>query len=120
MEKTKRAAVVPCDIGWADVGSWDEIWRLSEQDEAGNVALGESEVIDGANNLLHSEGVAIYAVGVRDLIVVATPDTVIILPRERAQEVKALRERARGKSDAKPSESLSPANPWRHRRRPRR
>jgi len=95
MEKTQRAAVVPCDIGWADVGSWDEIWRLSEQDATGNVAHGESVVIDGANNLLHSEGVAIYAVGVHDLIVVATPDTVIILPRDRAQEVKALRERVR-------------------------
>ena len=99
MEKTQRAAVVPCDIGWADVGSWDEIWRLSEQDASGNVAHGESVVIDGANNLLHSEGVAIYAVGVQDLIVVATPDTVIILPRDRAQEVKALRERVRRKDD---------------------
>ncbi len=94
MEKTKHAAVVPCDIGWADIGSWDEMWRLSEQDESGNVRHGESVVIDGSNNLLRSEGVAIYAVGVHDLIVVATPDAVIILPRERAQEVKALRERS--------------------------
>jgi mannose-1-phosphate guanylyltransferase/mannose-6-phosphate isomerase len=94
MEKTKRAAVVPCEIGWADVGSWDEMWRLSEQDEKGNVSHGQSIVIDGSNNLLRSEGVAIYAVGVHDLIVVATPDAVIILPRQRAQEVKTLREKA--------------------------
>ena len=94
MEKTKRAAVVPCDIGWADIGSWDEMWRLSEQDEKGNAYHGESVVIDGSNNLLRSEGVAIYAAGVHDLIVVATPDAVIILPRQRAQEVKALREKA--------------------------
>lgn len=94
MEKTKRAAVVPCDIGWADVGSWDEMWRLSEQDEKGNVSQGQSVVIDGSNNLLRSEGVAIYAAGVHDLIVVATPEAVIILPRQRAQDVKTLREKA--------------------------
>ncbi len=94
MEKTKHAAVVPCDIGWADVGSWDEIWRLSESDESGNVRQGESVVIDSSNNLLRSEGVAIYAAGVHDLIVVATPETVIILPRDRAQDVKTLRERS--------------------------
>lgn len=94
MEKTKRAAVAPCDIGWADIGSWDEIWRLSAQDENGNVRLGDSVVLDGSNNLLRSEGVAIYAAGVQDLIVVATPQAVIVLPRDRAQDVKALRERA--------------------------
>jgi len=94
MEKTKRAAVVPCDIGWADIGSWDEMWRLSEQDEKGNVRHGECVVVDGSNNLLRSEGVAIYAAGVHDLIVVATPEAVIILPRQRAQDVKALREKA--------------------------
>ena len=64
MEKTKRAAVVPCDIGWADIGSWDEMWRLSEQDEQGNARHGESVLVDGSNNLLRSEGVAIYAAGV--------------------------------------------------------
>ncbi|MBI3439428.1 MAG: NTP transferase domain-containing protein [Proteobacteria bacterium] len=94
MEKTKRAAVVPCDIGWADVGSWDEMWRLSEQDEKGNVSHGQSVVIDGANNLLRGEGVPIYAAGVQDLIVVATPDAVIVLPRQRAQDVNTLRKRA--------------------------
>ncbi|MFZ2029815.1 MAG: sugar phosphate nucleotidyltransferase [Vitreimonas sp.] len=98
MEKTKRAAVAPCDIGWADVGSWDEMWRLSEQDEKGNVRHGQSIVIDGSNNLLRSEGVAIYAAGVHDLIVVATPDAVIILPRQRAQDVKKLREQAKRES----------------------
>jgi mannose-1-phosphate guanylyltransferase/mannose-6-phosphate isomerase len=99
MEKTKRAAVVPCDIGWADIGSWDEMWRLSEQDEKGNVHHGQSLVIDGSNNLLRSEGVAIYAAGVHDLIVVATPEAVIILPRQRAQDVKTLREKAAQSSE---------------------
>jgi mannose-1-phosphate guanylyltransferase/mannose-6-phosphate isomerase len=90
MEKTTRGAVAPCDIGWADLGAWDEIWRLSAKDERGNVVHGEGAVAEGANNLLHGEGVAIYAAGVEDLIIVATPDAVIVVPRHRAQDVKML------------------------------
>jgi mannose-1-phosphate guanylyltransferase/mannose-6-phosphate isomerase len=90
MQKTKRAAVVPCDIGWADVGSWSELWRLSEQDGQGNVTSGSVTLIDGANNLVRAEGVHVSAVGVEDLIIVATKDAVLILPRHRAQEVKSL------------------------------
>lgn len=94
MEKTARAAVVPCEIGWADVGSWDEIWRLSERDAAGNALLGGAAILDGGNNLLHGAGVKVCVAGVHDLIVVATPEAVVIVPRDRAQDVKALRELA--------------------------
>lgn len=94
MEKTKRAAMVPCDIGWADIGSWDEIWRLSPKDSAGNAVDGSVLVLDAANNLLHSEGVKLCVVGVSDLIVVVTPEAVVIVPRDRAQDVKTLRELA--------------------------
>jgi mannose-1-phosphate guanylyltransferase/mannose-1-phosphate guanylyltransferase/mannose-6-phosphate isomerase len=94
MEKTQRAAVAPCSIGWADIGSWDEIWRLSPKDGAGNVVVGPVAAIDVANALLRSEGVKLCVAGVNDLIVVATPEAVIILPRERAQEVKQLRDLA--------------------------
>jgi mannose-1-phosphate guanylyltransferase/mannose-6-phosphate isomerase len=92
MEKTTRAAVVPCDIGWADVGSWDEIWRLLAKDAAGNAIHGPVAVLDGANNLLRSDGVKICVAGVSNLIVVATPDAIIIVPRDRAQDVKLLRD----------------------------
>lgn len=94
MEKTARAAVVPCEIGWADVGSWDEIWRLSAHDGAGNALLGGAAALDGNNNLLHGAGVKVCVAGVNDLVVVATLEAVLIVPRDRAQDVKALRELA--------------------------
>lgn len=94
MEKTKRGAVAPCDIGWADLGSWDEIWRLSPKDGAGNATHGRIAAIDARNNLLRAEGVKVCVAGVSDLIVVATGDTVLIVPRDRAQAVKALRDLA--------------------------
>lgn len=94
MEKTTRGAVAPCDIGWADVGAWDEIWRLSPKDESGNAMHGPVAMIDCANNLLRAEGVKVCVSGVNDLIIIATPDAILVLPRERAQDVKQLREMA--------------------------
>lgn len=94
MEKTQRAAVAPCDIGWADIGAWDEIWRVSPRDEHGNATYGAVIAHDARGNLLRAEGVTLCVDGVSDLIVIATPSAVIVLPRERAQDVKALKEAA--------------------------
>ncbi len=91
MEKTTRAAVVPCSMGWADIGAWDEIWRLSSHDANGNVAQGPVAVSDVSGSLLYADGVKLCISGVHDLIVVATGDAVLILPRDRAQDVKHLR-----------------------------
>jgi mannose-1-phosphate guanylyltransferase len=88
MEQTKRAAVAPCDIGWADIGSWAELWRISDKDANGNVVSGKVTLLDGMNNLIRSEGVQVSAVGVSDLIIIATGDAVLIAPRSRAQDVK--------------------------------
>jgi mannose-1-phosphate guanylyltransferase/mannose-6-phosphate isomerase len=88
MEKTRRAAVAPCDVGWADVGSWAELWRLSEKDGQGNAAVGSFTLLDSANNLVRGDGVHVSVVGVSDLIIVATKDAVLVMPRSRAQDVK--------------------------------
>ena len=94
MEKTSRAAVVPCNIGWADIGSWDEIWRVSPQDAGGNAVHGSAVTLDASNNLVRGDGVTVCVAGVSDLIIVATRDAVVVLPRERAQDVKKLKELA--------------------------
>ena len=88
MEKTSRAAVAPCDIGWADIGSWAELWRLSEKDADGNAVSGSVTLLDGANNLIRGEGVHVSAIGISDLIIVASGNSVLIMPRARAQDVK--------------------------------
>jgi len=98
MEKTKRAAVAPCDIGWADIGSWDEIWRLSERDGNDNAIFGDAAALDGGGNLLYGEGVKLCVAGIEGLIVVATPEAVLVAPRNRAQDIKLLRALAQKKS----------------------
>lgn len=88
MEHTGRAAVAPCDIGWADVGSWAEVWRLSDKDDQGNAVTGSALLEEAANNLIRTDGVHISVIGLSDLIIVASGDSILIAPRDRAQDVK--------------------------------
>lgn len=88
MEKTDLGAVAPCDIGWADVGSWAELWRLSRKDADGNALSGSVLTLDARDNLVRAEGVHVSLVGVSDLIVVVRGQSVLVMPRERAQDVK--------------------------------
>ncbi|WP_269333914.1 mannose-1-phosphate guanylyltransferase/mannose-6-phosphate isomerase [Futiania mangrovi] len=90
MEKTDKAVVLPVDLGWSDIGSWSALWDVGDRDGAGNRVQGDVLALDTENSLLRSDGPLVAAVGVRDLVVVATPDAVMIAPRERAQDVKSL------------------------------
>ena len=98
METTTKAAVAPCDIGWADVGSWSEVWRLGVRDENDNLTQGQTMLKDVGGVLALSSGPTIAALGVSDLIIVATPEAVLILPKSRAQEVKGIVEALQAKA----------------------
>lgn len=95
MERTEQAAVVPVTMGWSDVGSWDALHEALPRDEAGNAILGDVLAEDVSGSLLRAEkgGAMIAALGVKDLVVVSTPDAVLVLPRERAQDVRRLVDR---------------------------
>jgi mannose-1-phosphate guanylyltransferase/mannose-1-phosphate guanylyltransferase/mannose-6-phosphate isomerase len=88
MEKADKVMVVPVEMGWSDVGSWDALHQISLCDDGGNVHHGEVVAIDTSDCMIRSEGPLVAAVGVKDLIVIATPDAVLILPRGASQEVK--------------------------------
>ncbi|MEM7226464.1 MAG: mannose-1-phosphate guanylyltransferase/mannose-6-phosphate isomerase [Pseudomonadota bacterium] len=90
MEKTDRAAVVPVDIGWTDVGSWDALWRVEGVDGADNKIHGDVVALDVEGSYLHSETRLVAALGLRDLVVVETSDAVLVCPRDRAQDIRLL------------------------------
>ena len=90
MEPTDRAAVVPLDAGWSDVGSWESLWELGDRDRRGNVVVGDVVGLDATNNYLRSEGPLVAVIGVEGLVVVATQDSVLVVPRDRAQDVRNL------------------------------
>lgn len=92
MEQAERVAVVPVSMGWSDLGSWDALHAISETDTNGNAHHGDVIAIDTANCLVRTDGARIAMIGVSDLIVVASGNDVLILPRGRSQEVKTLLE----------------------------
>ncbi len=113
MEKTKRAAVVPVDMGWNDVGSWDALWSVSPRDGQGNAASGATLLEASVNCYVRSEdGILIATLGVEDLIVIATSDAVLVAKRERAQDVKLLVDRLKQQGSTTTSTHRRVVRPW--------
>ena len=102
MEKTRRGAVIPLDCGWSDVGAWSTLWQVSERDDRGNVAIGDVMIEDCSDSYLRSESRLLAATGVDKLIVVETPDAVLVANRDKVQNIKTIVQRlkAEGRSEA--------------------
>jgi mannose-1-phosphate guanylyltransferase/mannose-6-phosphate isomerase len=94
--------VVPLDAGWSDIGAWSALWAVSDQDSQGNAVHGDVFAYDAHGNLLHAQSRMLAAVGVSNLIVVETPDAVLVADKTRAQDVKAVPEflKANGRSES--------------------
>jgi mannose-1-phosphate guanylyltransferase len=106
MEHERRLAVVPGDFGWNDVGSWQSTWELATKDAAGNAMPSGAVTVEASGNLVcdlrTTGGKRVYAfVGVSDLVLVETDDAVLLLPRERAQDVRAVVEALKARGDGK-------------------
>jgi mannose-1-phosphate guanylyltransferase/mannose-6-phosphate isomerase len=112
MERTKRAAVVPADIGWSDVGNWDAVWKLSARDERGNSIYGEGIVMDADNVHVRSTGLLTAVVGVKDIIVVTTQDAVLVMARDQGDRVKQLVELLRDNKRREATEHKRMYRPW--------
>ena len=90
MEHTKRAVVLPADIGWSDVGTWATVKDLSPQDDDGNCIIGDGVIMGAHNVLVRSPERLTAVVGVSDVIVVTTPDATLVLNAAQADKVKDL------------------------------
>jgi mannose-1-phosphate guanylyltransferase/mannose-1-phosphate guanylyltransferase/mannose-6-phosphate isomerase len=112
MEKTDRAVVVPSTFAWSDVGAWSALWGLAARDSAGNVQIGDTLAEDTRDSYLRSEGPLIATVGVENLIVVATPDAVLVADRRRDQDVKRVVERLRASNHATAIQTRRVYRPW--------
>ena len=88
MEKSRAMAVVPAEFGWSDVGSWNAVSSLVRPDQAGNRVVGEAVLVDSENTFIRAEGRVVAAVGTRNLIIVDTPDALLVADRDRTQDVK--------------------------------
>jgi mannose-1-phosphate guanylyltransferase/mannose-6-phosphate isomerase len=103
MEKTRRAAVVPVDIGWNDVGSWAALWDIGAKDAAGNVVIGDAILEDVSGSYIRADDRLVAAIGVENMVLVVTDDAVLLVGRDRAGDVGKLvarmKEAGRGETE---------------------
>ena len=82
--------MVPLSAGWNDLGAWDAVWQVAAHDEHGNAAQGDAIIRDSRNTLVHATSRLVGAVGLEDVVIVETPDAVLVADRARSQEVKQI------------------------------
>ena len=90
MEKTSASVVVPLDADWSDIGSWSALWDASEKDGDGNCEIGDVLSLNGSGNYINAGSRMVAAVGLEDMVVVETKDTVFVAPKIRVGEIKGL------------------------------
>jgi mannose-1-phosphate guanylyltransferase/mannose-6-phosphate isomerase len=112
MEKTTKAALIPANIGWSDVGTWRAVWELSERDESGNSIRGNGVIMDAKNVHVRSEEALTTVVGVDDVIVVTTQDAVLVLSHEHGDQVKALVDQLKRENRREAGEHKRIFRPW--------
>lgn len=113
MEKTDRAVVVPVDMGWSDVGSWEALWKISPRDPQNNVVQGEVLAMDCRNSLVRShDGGLVTAVGLEGMAVIAVRDAVFVSPLDRAADVKLLVDQLHDQGSEHVVSPAKVARPW--------
>jgi mannose-1-phosphate guanylyltransferase / mannose-6-phosphate isomerase len=112
MERTSSAAVLPIDIGWSDVGSWSSLWELSTRDADGNAVRGDAMLQDTTGTYVHSERALVATLGVKDLVIVDTPDALLVADRARAQEVSGIVARLKQAGRKEQAQHLRSYRPW--------
>jgi len=90
MEKTDKAVVIPLDAGWSDVGSWSSLWENQNQDEQQNVLVGDVLVHDVKDAYIHSEHRLVTVLGLENVVVVETPDAVMVADKSRVEQIKTV------------------------------
>jgi len=112
MEKTDAAAVIPLDIGWSDLGSWAALWDNAPRDGSGNFVRGEAFLEDTRNCYIHSERALVSTIGLEDLVIVDTPDTVLVAHKSRSQDVSRIVSRLKAANRTEHEQHVRNYRPW--------
>ena len=112
MEKTSKAAVLPSEFGWSDVGSFSALADVQKADGFGNVMVGDVMAVDTKNCFVHGDGRLISTVGVEDLIIVATDDAVLVANKDQDQDVKKIVDRLKAEGRAEADFHSTVYRPW--------
>jgi mannose-1-phosphate guanylyltransferase / mannose-6-phosphate isomerase len=113
-EKADNLRCVPLDTPWSDVGSWSALWNLLEKDDAGNVVLGDGEILleETSGSLAYSNQAFLAVVGLKDVVVSATEDAVLVISKEYAESVKQIVEHLKSNGRTHTIDHLRVYRPW--------
>ena len=112
MERTDAAAVIPVDIDWSDIGSWDALWEIREKDENANATIGDVVLEDSKGCFIWAGSRLVAGQGLEDLIVVETDTALLVMPRAQAQKVKSLVDRLKAEDRPEAVEHGAVYRPW--------
>ena len=112
MERTRKAAVVPVDMAWNDIGSWQSMWDIAKKDDAGNVAKGDVLLHDTKNSYVHSEGRLTVTLGTENLVIITMDDVVMVADMARAQDVKLLVDKLKADKREEVQHARRVYRPW--------
>jgi len=112
MEKSTKAAVVPVTFRWSDVGSWGSLDEVASKDKTGNVVVGRVVDIDSQRSIVYGDRRVVATIGLRDMVVVDTPDATLVCPKSRAQDVKSIVEILKQQGAPEHLEHLTVHRPW--------
>ncbi|HVE89283.1 MAG TPA: mannose-1-phosphate guanylyltransferase/mannose-6-phosphate isomerase [Burkholderiaceae bacterium] len=112
MEKAANVAVIPCAFGWSDIGSWKAVAETRQTDEAGNSTEGDTILVNSRRTYLRSEDRLVAAVGVEDLVIIDTPDAVLVAHKDSSQQVKDIVAKLKRDGHVTTKEHLTVHRPW--------
>ena len=112
MEKTELTAMLPIDVGWNDIGSWSSLWDVAPHDAEGNFVNGDALLLDTHDCYVHSERSLVSTIGVKDLIIVDTPDALLVADKSRSQEVSTIVKRLKLSNRKEQEQHLRNYRPW--------
>jgi len=112
MEKSDKVRLVPADIGWSDVGSWDAVYDISHKDADGNVVNGEVLSLNCSNTLLRGSSRLLAAAGLEDIIAVETPDAILLCRRGESQSVREIVDAVKVRGGGEHFEHVTVKRPW--------
>lgn len=112
MQVTGRAAVVPAQFGWNDVGSWDSLWQIAPKDSHGNVTSGDTLVLNTRNSYVRAESRLVTVIGLDDIIVIETADAVLVMHKSKTQHLRTAIQHLESSQRKEHLEHLRIHRPW--------
>ena len=112
MEKTQHAVVVPLDAGWNDVGAWSAVWHVLPQDAQGNAQRGDVMLEGTTGSYVHADSRLVALIGVKDLVVVETSDAVLVVHKDKTQDVKKVVDQLKANKRPETEQHREVFRPW--------